>query len=584
MATLPKDIIYIDVDDEITAIIDKLRSSDGKIVALVLPKRATVLQSIVNMKLLKRTADTAKKHVVLITAEAGLLPLAGAVGIHVASSLQSKPVIPAGTAVTATGPSGDEDFSVEDAGDKPIGALAGGTAAGGVAGTAASRVPDTETIELDNGTPDPAAGAGVGAAGGIAGAAAAGGGKPKKDKKLAIPDFNKFRLGLIAGGALLVGLMVFFYFAAFVMPRAAIVIETDSSDIRTNETVTLAPGADELDLADKVIPAKTEQKQQTGAQQVSATGEKNKGEKATGSVTLSLNDCEADEVTVPAGTGVSSGGQTFITQNTASLESVKVGGKCQNAMFKDMSSDSVSVVAQKAGASYNIGASDFSVAGFSNVSGKSAEALSGGTDNIVKSVTQSDIDNAKQKINAGDSASVRTELRSKLQSAGYVPILKSLHTGEPIVTTSANVGDESDTVTVTQATTYTMYGVKKADVRSLILENVEDKIDPKKQKVLNDGVDKANYDIAAPAASGNLNVTISAVSLAGPDIDTAAIKTAVKGKKTNDVRTIIKSTPGVTDVTVKYSPFWVSKVPNKESKIIVITDKADATTSRDDKR
>lgn len=583
MATLPKDIIYIDVDDEITAIIDKLRSSDGKIVALVLPKRATVLQSIVNMKLLKRTADTAKKHVVLITAEAGLLPLAGAIGIHVASSLQSKPVIPAAATATATGPSGDEDFSVDDAADKPIGALAGGAVAGGLAGAAASRASDTETIELDNGAPDPAAGAGVAAAGGIAGAAAAGG-KPKKDKKLAIPDFNKFRLGLIAGGALLVGLMVFFYFAAFVMPRAAIVIETDSSDIRTNETVTLAPGADELDLADKVIPAKTEQKQQTGAQQVSATGEKNKGEKATGSVTLSLTDCEADEVTVPAGTGVSAGGQTFITQNTASLESVKVGGKCQNAMFKDMSSDSVSVVAQKAGASYNVGASDFSVAGFSNVSGKSSEAMSGGTDNIVKSVTQSDIDNAKQKINAGDSASVRTELRGKLQSAGYVPILKSLHTSEPIVTTSANVGDESDTVTVTQATTYTMYGVKKADIRSLILENVEDKIDPKKQKVLNDGVDKTNYDIAAPAASGNLNVTISAVSLAGPDIDTAAIKTAVKGKKTNDVRTIIKSTPGVSDVTVKYSPFWVSKVPNKESKIIVITDKADATTNRDDKR
>lgn len=576
MATTPKDIIYIDVDDEITAIIDKLRSSDGRIVALVLPKRATVLQSIVNMKLLKRTADAAKKHVVLITAEASLLPLAGAVGMHVASSLQSKPVIPTGVPSADSATDANDDFNVDEAADKPIGSLAGAGAAGAATGAAASRAADTETIELDNDTAAAAAGAGLAAGAGKAGA------KAKKDKKLAIPDFNKFRLALIAGGVLFVGLLIFLYFAVFVLPKATVTIATDSSDIRTNATVTLSPGADELDLAEGIVPAKTEQKQQTGAQQVSSTGEKNKGEKAGGSVVLTLKNCDADEVTVPSGTGVSSGGQTYITQSSVELGSVIRRGSCD--LGDPAASGRVDVVAQKAGASYNIGPSEFTVAGFSNVTGKSTSAMTGGTDNIVKSVTQSDIDNAKQKINAGDSASVRTDLRSKLQSSGYTPIPSSLHASEPVVTTSANVGDESDTVTVTQATTYTMYGVKKADIRALILENVKDKIDPKKQKVLNDGTGKVTYDISAPAAGGNVNATISAVSLAGPDIDTKAIKSAIKGKKTNDVRTIIKSTPGVTDVSVKYSPFWVTKVPNKESKITIIMDKADASGRTDDKQ
>ena len=93
-----KDTIYIDIDDEITTVIDKVRSSPGRIVALVLPKRATVFQSIVNMKLLKRSAESAKKNVVLITTEAGLLPLAGAVGLHVAPTPQSKPEVPAAAA------------------------------------------------------------------------------------------------------------------------------------------------------------------------------------------------------------------------------------------------------------------------------------------------------------------------------------------------------------------------------------------------------------------------------------------------------------------------------------------------------
>src|SRR5580693_8910099 len=89
-----KDTIYIDIDDEITGIIDKLRNSKGKVVALVLPKRATVFQSVVNMKLLKRAADAEKKNAVLITSEAGLLPLAGIAGVHVAKTLTSKPEIP----------------------------------------------------------------------------------------------------------------------------------------------------------------------------------------------------------------------------------------------------------------------------------------------------------------------------------------------------------------------------------------------------------------------------------------------------------------------------------------------------------
>src|SRR4051794_34031489 len=89
-----KDVIYVDVDDEITGIIDKVDNSEHKVVALVLPKRAASLQSIVNMKLLKRSADTAGKDVVLVTNEHALLPLAGAAGFHVAKNLQSKPEIP----------------------------------------------------------------------------------------------------------------------------------------------------------------------------------------------------------------------------------------------------------------------------------------------------------------------------------------------------------------------------------------------------------------------------------------------------------------------------------------------------------
>lgn len=127
MAEAAKDTIYVDIDDDITGIIDKVAGSKNKIVALVLPKRATTLQSIVNMKLLKRSGDTHKKKLVLITSEAGLLPLAGAVKLHVAKTLQSKPTIPAAPDVPsdevalddALQADDEDDLDESDAADKP---------------------------------------------------------------------------------------------------------------------------------------------------------------------------------------------------------------------------------------------------------------------------------------------------------------------------------------------------------------------------------------------------------------------------------------------------------------------------------
>ena len=47
-----KDIIYIDTEDDITAIIGKIKSSKENVVVLVPPKRTGVLQSAVNLRLL----------------------------------------------------------------------------------------------------------------------------------------------------------------------------------------------------------------------------------------------------------------------------------------------------------------------------------------------------------------------------------------------------------------------------------------------------------------------------------------------------------------------------------------------------
>ena len=82
-----KDVIYIDVDDDVTAIIGKIKKSKEKIVAIVPPKRVGSLQSAVNLRLLERMAKTDNKQLVLITNNHALVALAASAKIPVAKNL-----------------------------------------------------------------------------------------------------------------------------------------------------------------------------------------------------------------------------------------------------------------------------------------------------------------------------------------------------------------------------------------------------------------------------------------------------------------------------------------------------------------
>ena len=71
-----KDVIYIEAEDDITDILSKVKNAKNKIVALVPPKKAGVLHSAVNFKLITKTATKAEKTVVLVSADESLKRLA----------------------------------------------------------------------------------------------------------------------------------------------------------------------------------------------------------------------------------------------------------------------------------------------------------------------------------------------------------------------------------------------------------------------------------------------------------------------------------------------------------------------------
>ncbi len=78
-----KRVVYIEIDDEVTIIYEKIKKIPGEQIYIVCPKRAVIFQSVVNLKILKRKAEDDGKTIFLITNDANGIHLAQKIGIQV---------------------------------------------------------------------------------------------------------------------------------------------------------------------------------------------------------------------------------------------------------------------------------------------------------------------------------------------------------------------------------------------------------------------------------------------------------------------------------------------------------------------
>ncbi len=540
--TPEKQTIYIDVEDEITGIIDKLRRSEAKVVALVLPKRASALQSTVNLKLLKRKAEDAKKNIVLITSDPGLLPMAGAVGLHVAKSLQSKPAIPsapekADHAVTVDS---DEDSDEEKLDrHKSIGELA--AAGAGV----------DEIIDVDNVAE--AVGKGIKSAKKSA---------SKYAKKLKVPNFDSFRTKLLTGGGALILIITLWVLAAVIFPKAKVVITTDTSSFGVDVTIDARTDIKDVDTAKLIVPATARSLKKTDSAKVATSGKRNDGTKAGGTITA-IN-CTDNTVNLPAGTVFSNGGLSFTTNVAvgvapSNFTSPASGGACKNDGKAD-----VAVTAANPGAQYNLAAGQpFTSSAGSKISGYNNAAMSGGTDKITQIVSQSDIDSAKQQVLDKLNNDSNTTLTNQFKADNSVALTDTFGAADVQVAPDTAANQPAAEVTVTVNVTYTELGVKQDDIKKIITADVSKHIDAKTQTVQDTGVDNATLQVTDKPSAAEVKARLQSNAVIGPQIDQTALKKQIKGKKKGDTQAIIMSRPGVKDVNISFSPFWVNTIPSK---------------------
>ena len=575
-----KEVIYLEPEDDITDILSKLQRAEQKLVALVPPKKATMLRSAVNMKLVARAAKECKKIVVVVTADPALAKLAMTAQIPVAKTLQSRPVIPTKESIAAAAAGEqviDEDLAEKDAKTAPndeksqkdharMAAEGSHSASERTSGGKAETI-DLSEESLENGQKDAKK-------------------SPKKGKDgKKVPDMARYRRWIILGVAAALILVVLGVWAFVFAPAVKITVAMSTSANNFSEEISFTTDGNAADPAMGVFYAEKQTYEPLFSEEFEATGKDDHGEKATGTLTVTVK--------LPAQSSYISQGYTYTidrgTRFTASASDRSVTyratetvtvlswdgkdtdqlGTCKNSITSACikSGVTIHVEAENAGSEYNIPAGrtwNTINDGDVTISASNTAAFAGGSSKEVTVVTQSNVDSAANQILSNHQVEGREVLMSQINRNNVVVIDSSFSSEAVDVKADPGVDAEVDANTkpkISLKAVYSVYTVSR--------DQIEEYIKAK----MNVADDQRIYSVGDPYFERFTNIEESArvktVVKTGPTVTEEAIIDKAKGRKIGEVQALLRSINGVSSVTIDPSFFWVRTVPDAAEKITV---------------
>ncbi len=548
----PSGVIYVDQDSDITSIVTKLRSEEAKSVKIVVPKNSTALNSGVNLKLLARTAHSKSKNLALITSDSKLVAMAAAAKIPTAPNLSAEPNIKAaaiagGTMAATTAAikiNNPEDGQMSDEELDPSQAQPGEDIDEDLTIDDADLAATTTESELEPDTKSK---------------------KPKAEKGKRVPNFYDFRKKALIGMGAFLGVLLLVLLLMTTKKSAIINVKANAERVDVNFSAKLNENATETTKDELKVVKKSGSK--TTTETTPATGQQDIGAKASGTLTITNCYKSASNVTISAGTIVSSGSLNYVTDKTVSIPPSDFTG---GVTCKKNGTATVAITAQNAGTQYNSGAKSMSISGApSGVIGSSSE-IAGGTTQIVKVVSQADVATLREKLATNNQDAYKAELTSQFNSS-QEPLEETFTVQLGDVQVTPAVGQQAETVAGTVVANYSMYGVEKSELEKILELNINELKKDESQSIVKNGVDELKI-----SSNENGEYTFTTVAYIGPNIDTEKIKEETTGKKKGEAIQIVKDMDGVDSASVKISPFWATTLP-KADKIQVKIEIADGS-------
>jgi baseplate J-like protein len=529
----PPEIVYLEVDDEITSAAARLRRIEAERIAFVLPYGSRLATSRINFRLLAREAAGRGKRLEIVAADASARALAGSAGLVVHASVAALERGDEG------GPAaGEATGSVEDGAAQADGlaTVADGTEA------RVLKVPGSAEKVPIVGRPRP----------------------PVRTRTAAI-------VGLVIVALLAVG-----GFAAYsFLPSATIVLTPAAETIGPLQlTVEARPDVTTPDPATLTVPATTYSFGISTAQTYTTTGVKVTETKARGNVTF--RNCDpSSAVIIPAGSKVATAsGVQFETLARLSIHKASF----QPPSTVNCRTGSVSIEALAAGTAGNVAADlirqvppgyDSSLLFVTN-----PQPTSGGTHDETPQVSQADIDAAMLALNAA----LATDLEAQIAQATGVPpgttlleATKTLGTPTPSVEPSTLVGKALTQFDLGLDAQGTVLGVATAAVEDVATARLTDRVGDGWQIA----EDSTKVDVGTPiVAAGVVQFPVSATATRFRVVDREALLAQVRGLVLAEARSRLDDY-GVVEITLW--PDWVTTIPSDTGRISFTVNEAAPT-------
>lgn len=575
--------IYLEPDEEITSVIDKLSAVSDHAVAVVVPKNSSLFQSLINLKLLAKEGEKQSKKIALITTNKVGQRLAAQVGLQTYNTVGALGNVPTaepraphkapvveteevdGVRVNryqpavadgaeASEPIEETDLPTVAAEPADLAVIAAEPEEALVAAEPASKkLPEKANSEADSEIITVESEKKVAERPAVAISADT---QPEaslpavvsRGYKMAREPFTMPWRSLIVALVLLIiscGLIYVF------LPRATVTLTFPAQSDNQTLTLTAQTGATPSDLT---VAGTTISAQKQVTQTFAATGKKDIGTKATGSVTIS-NTASSSPITLAAGTIFTANSQQFTLDKAVTVAGAVVSNG--NAVA---GKGTGTITAVSAGDSGNINNANFTIAGQSKYV-TATGSTTGGVSKQVTVLAQADIDSAITALKAQANTQALADLQAKL--SGQTLLDNSTWQAAPSQTVSNAVGDQVAQATATYTVEYSAIVFNSSDAQTALTNYLSKNLTSSQQLVIQNPASDITYTYKAVSADKTaITFAASVRAYIITKVDQTAIAKSMTNKSIEQAKSVVENNYGATDVSVSISPsWWIQRLP-----------------------
>lgn len=549
--------VYINLEDDVTKIVERLKHNSASQIVLVCPKRSYIFSDSINLRLLKKQTDLLKKEIFILTMdekgqlyarEAGfaLKFLPKSSGAQNLSDIKMKTKAPAfvnkpevDTKPEVRAQSLMKTKAPLESNNSPV-VFKSAMVQSQVKEIA--EVPEvlvTDTIF------------------------------PAEDSLQEIVK-EKTGIGKIIVGGVIVTTLILLGLIFVILPKASVVIYPKSEPVTRDMVVNISPNIKEVDVSKLVMPAVTVNENVSVSSKFQSQGKQQIGNKSEGKIRI-FNFTKLPINLKAETTTLTLAGKTY------KLESDVVGLKpttYKNARTKEINQASLSepvyIIAALGGEDYNLPAGT-RIEISNQVFGSNPQLLYavseteivGGTTRYLSTISQQDIDSSKETLKE----EALKQINTKLSESGLTLIENAYNLTVTKFTTDNPVGTQSLNFQSSMEVQISGLAFKVDDLESLINNRIKQTISG--NKVLQQSQqDKniyaiKNLDLVNQTAVLQVHYEGQAVY----EINLANIAPQLVNKSLQDVNEILRSKAEIDKVEITLAPSWQKKFPLFASKI-----------------